>query len=95
MLCAGAGAVAYVGSLFLIGAVTLFALLMSWWLASWAGWDFWLGVPISIASGLVWALFVRLACEQLTLLSLGQSGKHGLGQGAAGDLAVDVVPGQQ
>jgi hypothetical protein len=27
--------------------------------------------------------------------ALGQSGKHGLGQGAAGDLAVDVVPGQQ
>jgi hypothetical protein len=28
----------YVGSLVLIAAVTLFAMLMSWWLASWAGW---------------------------------------------------------
>jgi hypothetical protein len=27
----------YVGSLVLIAAVTLFAMLMSWWLASWAG----------------------------------------------------------
>jgi hypothetical protein len=55
----------YVGSLILIVAVTLFALLMSWWLASWAGWGFWLGVPISITSGLVWALVARLVCEQL------------------------------
>jgi hypothetical protein len=37
----------YIGSLALIAAVTLFGLLMSWWLASWAGWGFWLGVPIS------------------------------------------------
>jgi hypothetical protein len=55
----------YIGSLALIVVVTLFALLMSRWLASWAGWGFWMGVPISIASGLVWALAVRLACEQL------------------------------
>ena len=55
----------YVGSLVLIGAVTLFGLLMSWWLASWAGWGFWMGVPISTASGLVWALGARLVCEQL------------------------------
>jgi hypothetical protein len=55
----------YVGSLLLIAAVTLFALLMSWWLASWAGWGFWMGVPISVAGGLVWALCARLVCEQL------------------------------
>jgi Domain of unknown function (DUF4282) len=55
----------YVGSLVLIGAVTLFGLLMSWWLASWAGWGFWMGVPISTAGGLVWALGTRLVCEQL------------------------------
>jgi hypothetical protein len=55
----------YVGSLVLIGAMTLFGLLMSWWLASWAGWGFWIGVPISTAGGLVWALGARLACEQL------------------------------
>jgi hypothetical protein len=55
----------YVGALVLIVAVTLFGLLMSWWLASWAGWGFWLGVPISITGGLVWGLGVRLVCEQL------------------------------
>jgi hypothetical protein len=55
----------YVGFLVLIVTVTLFALLMSRWLASWAGWGFWLGVSISIASGLVWALVARLVCEQL------------------------------
>jgi hypothetical protein len=55
----------YVGSLALIAAVTLFGLLMSWWLASWAGWGFRLGVPISVAGGLVWALGVRLVCEYL------------------------------
>jgi hypothetical protein len=55
----------YVGSLALIAAVTVFGLLMSWWLVSWAGWGFWMGVPISIAGGLVWALGVRLVCEQL------------------------------
>jgi hypothetical protein len=55
----------YVGSLILIVTVTLFALLVSWWMASWAGWGFWLGVPISIAFGLVWALVARLVCEQL------------------------------
>jgi hypothetical protein len=31
----------YLGSLVLIAAVTLFAMLMSWWLASWG---FWMGV---------------------------------------------------
>jgi hypothetical protein len=31
----------------------------------WAGWGFWLGVPISITSGLVWTLVARLVCEQL------------------------------
>jgi hypothetical protein len=55
----------YVGSLILIVTMTMFALLMSWWLASWAGWGFWLGVPISVASGVVWALIARLVCEQL------------------------------
>jgi hypothetical protein len=55
----------YVGSLALICAVTLFGLLMSWWLASWAGWGFWMGVPISTAGGLVWALGARLVCERL------------------------------
>lgn len=55
----------YVGSLVLVVSVTLFAMLMSWWLASWAGWGFWMGIPISIASGLVWALTARLACEGL------------------------------
>jgi hypothetical protein len=55
----------YVGSLALIGFVTLFGLLMSWWLASWAGWGFWMGVPISTAGVLVWALGARLLCEQL------------------------------
>jgi hypothetical protein len=49
----------YLGSLALIGAVTLFGLLMAWWLARWAGWGFWVGVPISTAGGLVWALGVR------------------------------------
>lgn len=52
----------YVGSLTLIGSVTLFGLLMSWWLASWAGWGFWMGVLISMAGGLVWALGARLVC---------------------------------
>jgi hypothetical protein len=42
----------YVGSLALIATVTLFAMLMSWWLASWG---FWIGVPISIAGGAMWA----------------------------------------
>lgn len=55
----------YVGSLVLVASITLFALLMSWWLASWAGWGFWMGIPISIAVGLVWALAARLVCEQL------------------------------
>lgn len=56
----------YVGSLVLVASVTLFALLISWWLASWAGWGFWMGIPISITFGLVWALAARLVCEQLT-----------------------------
>jgi hypothetical protein len=29
----------YIGSLALITAVTLFGLLISWWLASWAAWS--------------------------------------------------------
>lgn len=55
----------YIGSLALIGALTLFGLLMSWWLATWAGCGFWMGVPICIAGGLVGALGVRLVCEHL------------------------------
>src|SRR3954471_18016524 len=55
----------YLSALAMVTAVTGFCLLMSWWLASWAGWAFWLGVPISIATGLVWMLGVRLVCEQL------------------------------
>lgn len=55
----------YLSALAMVAAVTGFCLLMSWWLASWAGWAFWLGVPISIATGLVWVLGVRLICEQL------------------------------
>jgi hypothetical protein len=55
----------YLSALAMIATVTGFCLLMSWWLASWAGWAFWLGVPISIATGLACALTVRLACEQL------------------------------
>src|SRR4051794_9144689 len=57
----------YMSALAMVMAVTGFCLLMSWWLASWAGWAFWLGVPISIATGLVWVLGVRLVCEQLIL----------------------------
>jgi hypothetical protein len=57
----------YVGSLVMIATVTLFGLLMSWWLASWAGWGFWMGVPISVAGGLVLALCVRLTCEMTRL----------------------------
>lgn len=55
----------YLASLAMVMAVTLFGMLMSWWLASWAGWGFWMGVPISAAGGLVWALGARLVCEQL------------------------------
>jgi hypothetical protein len=55
----------YLASLAMVVAVMLFGMLMSWWLASWAGWGFWMGVPISAAGGLVWALGARLACEQL------------------------------
>lgn len=55
----------YLASLTTVVAVTLFGMLMSWWLASWAGWGFWMGVPISAAGGLVWALGARLVCEQL------------------------------
>jgi hypothetical protein len=55
----------YLSALAMVTAVTGFCLLMSWWLATWAGWAFWLGVPISIATGLVWGLGVRLMCEQL------------------------------
>ncbi|WP_425550998.1 DUF4282 domain-containing protein [Actinoallomurus oryzae] len=55
----------YLSALVMVAAVTVFSMLMSWWLASWAGWGFWLGVPISIATGLVWAVGVRLVCEQL------------------------------
>lgn len=32
----------HVGSLALIGAAPLFGPFMSWWLASWAGWGFWM-----------------------------------------------------
>lgn len=55
----------YIASLTTVVAVTIFGMLMSWWLASWAGWGFWMGVPISAAGGLVWALGARLVCEQL------------------------------
>ena len=55
----------YLTALAMVGVLTLFGVLMSWSLASWAGWGFWLGIPISIATGLVWALAVRLVCEQL------------------------------
>src|SRR5689334_3817513 len=55
----------YVSALVMIAAVTLFGMLMSWWVASWAGWDFWLGIPISLATGTVCAVGVRLMCEQL------------------------------
>ena len=55
----------YLSALAMVAAVTLFGMLMSWWLASWAGWGFWLGIPISIATGLVWTIGVRLVCEQL------------------------------
>jgi hypothetical protein len=55
----------YLASLVLAAAVTLFGMLMSWWLASWAGWGFWMGVPISAAAGVVWAVGSRLVCEQL------------------------------
>jgi hypothetical protein len=58
----------YLASLAMVVAVMLFGMLMSWWLASWAGWGFWMGVPISAAGGLVWALGARLACEQLRAL---------------------------
>lgn len=55
----------YVASLATVATVTLFGILMSWGLASWAGWAFWMGVPISALGGLVWALGARLMCEQL------------------------------
>lgn len=55
----------YIALLTMIASVTVFGMLMSWWLASWAGWGFWMGVPISVAGGLVWALGARLMCEQL------------------------------
>lgn len=35
----------YLSALVMVAAVIVFGLLMSWWLASWAGWAFWLGVP--------------------------------------------------
>jgi hypothetical protein len=41
----------------MVAAVMFFGMLMSWWLASWAGWGFWMGGPISAAGGLVWALY--------------------------------------
>jgi hypothetical protein len=55
----------YLVSLVMVAAVTLFGVLMSWWLASWAGWGFWMGIPISVRGGLVWMLGIRLVCEQL------------------------------
>jgi hypothetical protein len=55
----------YVASLVMVAAVTLFGILMSWWLARWAGWGFWMGVPISATGGVVWGLGARLVCEQL------------------------------
>jgi hypothetical protein len=55
----------YVWSLIVITAVSLFGMLMSWWLASWAGWAFRLGIPICGAAGLVFSIAVRLVCEQL------------------------------
>jgi hypothetical protein len=50
----------YLSALVMVAALTVLSLLMSWWLASWAGWGFWLGIPISIATGLVCALGIRL-----------------------------------
>lgn len=55
----------YVGSLTFAAGLALFGVLMSWWLASWAGWGFWLGAPLSMTGGLVCAFVVRLVCEQL------------------------------
>lgn len=46
----------------MVAAVTVFGLLLTWWLGSRAGWGFWMGVPISLATGLIG---VRLVCEQL------------------------------
>jgi hypothetical protein len=55
----------YVVALMTIATLTLFGILLSWWLAGRAGWAFWLGIPISLTSGAVWTLGLRLVCEQL------------------------------
>jgi hypothetical protein len=55
----------YVASLAMVAAVTVFGMLTAWWLASWVGWGFWMGMPIAVAGGLMWALGIRLVCEQL------------------------------
>jgi hypothetical protein len=55
----------YLSILVLIGTLTLFGMLMSWSLSNRAGWEFLLGIPISLATGTVWALGLRLVCEQL------------------------------
>jgi hypothetical protein len=40
-------------------------MLMSWWLASWAGWASRWASRSQFAGGLAWALCARLMCEQL------------------------------
>ena len=55
----------YLATLIVIATTTLFGILMSGWLASRVGWTFWLGVPISLATGMVWTLCLRLVCEHL------------------------------
>lgn len=65
----------YLGSLLLVGGMTVFGLLMTWWMASWAGWGWWMGIPICMAGGFVAALGVRLTCEQLLRLTGPVGGK--------------------
>src|SRR5262245_18324011 len=55
----------YPAVLVLNGTLTLFGMLMSWSLTNQAGWVFLLGIPISLGTGTVWALGLRLLCEQL------------------------------